>query len=561
MKHLLLTTIAAVVLVGPIYGAPIHEAVENGDLVKVKSELEGGCDVNLMDDAFGSPLHYAAMSGYIEIIDLLLINGADVNSLKYEYTPLDLALEEASDSGLGFSFGPAWGTIQVILVVSLLVAFSGKRDVQKPLLNKVGWVMVLWPFIGLGCAIVNNIFFNGSSGIGGGVFISAVASLFFGLYLMNKADPDQGRMAEVSEQNTHAPDPNKPWCSRCEMHSSYTIQEKITRGEHGQTHFNYINRCTNCNKKMHVPSKVNWGFVKVVSLCGLIVTGSCLFFFSYKSLSDIIMAVLFVLVGTSSVVLMMCLPFVIPTIYRRHKWLTWARKQGYVEGSNDEDKKRWSTGFTVSDFLVGGGLAFLPVIIGIVFYWDSPSKTSQAGEDQPPVSQTIRKGNKAESERLTTAETPINSIIKVADFKVVVRLLRKHGGKTGEEIITLFDAVNNEDFEAVKEAIADGIDVNIRDEDRETLLHNAATKEIAKLLIAKGADVNAKDIYGTTPLHYANTKEIAQPLIAEGADVNAKDDDGKTPLNSAIRHKHPEIVDLLRKHGGKTGEELKAEGK
>jgi len=28
-----------------------------------------------------------------------------------------------------------------------------------------------------------------------------------------------------------------------------------------------------------------------------------------------------------------------------------------------------------------------------------------------------------------------------------------------------------------------------------------------------------------------------------------------------ISGKHPETVDLLRKHGGKTGEELKAEGK
>jgi hypothetical protein len=32
-------------------------------------------------------------------------------------------------------------------------------------------------------------------------------------------------------------------------------------------------------------------------------------------------------------------------------------------------------------------------------------------------------------------------------------------------------------------------------------------------------------------------------------------------LNQAIRRKHSEIADLLRKHGGKTGEELKAEGK
>ena len=43
--------------------------------------------------------------------------------------------------------------------------------------------------------------------------------------------------------------------------------------------------------------------------------------------------------------------------------------------------------------------------------------------------------------------------------------------------------------------------------------------------------------------------------------MNAKDYDGKTPLNWAIDFKKTEIVDLLRKHGGKTGEELKAEGK
>jgi hypothetical protein len=29
----------------------------------------------------------------------------------------------------------------------------------------------------------------------------------------------------------------------------------------------------------------------------------------------------------------------------------------------------------------------------------------------------------------------------------------------------------------------------------------------------------------------------------------------------AIQYKKPETADLLRKHGGKTGEELKAEGK
>jgi ankyrin repeat protein len=55
-------------------------------------------------------------------------------------------------------------------------------------------------------------------------------------------------------------------------------------------------------------------------------------------------------------------------------------------------------------------------------------------------------------------------------------------------------------------------------------------------------------------------KEIAELLIAKGADVNAKNKFDSTPLDWAIRGKHAETADLLRKHGGKTGEELKAEG-
>ena len=78
--------------------------------------------------------------------------------------------------------------------------------------------------------------------------------------------------------------------------------------------------------------------------------------------------------------------------------------------------------------------------------------------------------------------------------------------------------------------------------------------------------MNAKDDFERTALHHAVEaryvhKEIAKLLITKGADVNAKQRNGDTPLELAISNDKTETADLLRKHGGKTGEELKAEGK
>ena len=55
--------------------------------------------------------------------------------------------------------------------------------------------------------------------------------------------------------------------------------------------------------------------------------------------------------------------------------------------------------------------------------------------------------------------------------------------------------------------------------------------------------------------------DVVKQHIAAGADVNAKDVNGYTPLDWAIFNKDTKTVDLLRSHGGKTGEELKAERK
>ena len=88
--------------------------------------------------------------------------------------------------------------------------------------------------------------------------------------------------------------------------------------------------------------------------------------------------------------------------------------------------------------------------------------------------------------------------------------------------------------------------------------------EAVKQAIAAGGDVNAKSgPFDESPLHRAaenGHKEIAELLIEKGAVVNALGVNG-TPLDWAIFRNHTETAALLRKHGGKTGEELKAEGK
>ena len=139
--------------------------------------------------------------------------------------------------------------------------------------------------------------------------------------------------------------------------------------------------------------------------------------------------------------------------------------------------------------------------------------------------------------------------------------------------ISIHDAAGGGNIEAVNKHLDAGTDVNAKDKGffrkDSTPLHHAALKgqkEVVELLIEKGADVNAKCDVGWTPLHNAAAyghKEIIELLIAKSADVNAKNKDLNTPLDLAINDDVTEkgIADLLRKHRGKTGEELKTEGK
>ena len=163
-------------------------------------------------------------------------------------------------------------------------------------------------------------------------------------------------------------------------------------------------------------------------------------------------------------------------------------------------------------------------------------------------------------------EAPLNEWTQGADE---IYLRRNTGSLKANR--ALWNAAIEGKIEIVKQSLQAGanIDVqNVRGSESWTPLFGAVVygrKDVVEYLVANGADENRKCEDFMTPLHMvadaftssSDRKEMIELLIGNGADVNAMDMRGRTPLDSA----EEETADLLRKHGGKTGEELKAKTK
>ena len=79
MKQILITTIAAVLVVGcgnPEADRALFDAADKGNIEAVKQHLAAGADVNAKTMWGRTPLHWATAEGHKEIAELLIAEGA-----------------------------------------------------------------------------------------------------------------------------------------------------------------------------------------------------------------------------------------------------------------------------------------------------------------------------------------------------------------------------------------------------------------------------------------------------------------------------------------------------
>ena len=118
-----------------------------------------------------------------------------------------------------------------------------------------------------------------------------------------------------------------------------------------------------------------------------------------------------------------------------------------------------------------------------------------------------------------------------------------------------FDFARADDVESLKILLDSGLNVNLANEQGNTLIMLAAYNNslaCAHLLLQRGADVDMRNDKGQTPLAgvcFKGYYEMAKLLIEHGADVDS--DGALSPMNCAIIFQRNEILKLLRQHSRK----------
>jgi len=122
---------------------------------------------------------------------------------------------------------------------------------------------------------------------------------------------------------------------------------------------------------------------------------------------------------------------------------------------------------------------------------------------------------------------------------------------------TIFEAVLAGDMSCVQRLLADGVDVNIRQQGGGTPLILAASEgrlDLTCYLVEHGADVDAQYDAGNTALIEASANghlDVVKYLVEKGADVHIRENECESPLEWAAGHGHLDVVKFLVSRGAR----------
>lgn len=122
--------------------------------------------------------------------------------------------------------------------------------------------------------------------------------------------------------------------------------------------------------------------------------------------------------------------------------------------------------------------------------------------------------------------------------------------------IPIHCTLDNDCAAAFETLITLGADINARDEDGLSVLHQAALCDCVSIidlvLQRRWADLESKAGVGLKAMHFAaigGNTTILLKLLEAGADINAQDDKGRTPLYHAIHNGNKDSVSMLLEYG------------
>jgi hypothetical protein len=157
---------------------------------------------------------------------------------------------------------------------------------------------------------------------------------------------------------------------------------------------------------------------------------------------------------------------------------------------------------------------------------------------------------------LPAFESPISQAIQGDDVEAVRDAIAKGARvnfkeKGNDDVTPLFVAVEHGNVEIVRLLLEQGAKVNARNAQRQTplmRLDDDSTKELVELLLNHGAKIDLEDKMGNTALILAAesaSAEVIEALLKGSPDVNVANEEGQTALMNAAYNDDLESVKLL----------------